>query len=75
MRGLGTDHEISGPMKRLKKLHLMAPTNTQTTDGHSGLESELAQLADLVKSCIQETLNVLLCADSSTDTKRTVKGL
>ena len=30
MRGLGTDHVISGPMRGLKKLHSMALTDTET---------------------------------------------
>ena len=37
MRGLGTDHVISGPMRGLKKLHPMAQTDRQThtyTHGH-----------------------------------------
>ena len=29
-RGLGTDHVISGPMRGLKKLQLMAHTDRQT---------------------------------------------
>ena len=30
MRGLGTDHVISGQMRGLKKMHPMAQTNRQT---------------------------------------------
>ena len=42
MRGLGTDHAISGPMRGLKKLHTMAQTDKQT-DNHGHSMTELAQ--------------------------------
>ena len=46
MRGLGTNHVISGPMRGLKKLHSISQTNRQTdkqTDGHGESMTELAQ--------------------------------
>ena len=53
MRGLGTDHVISGPMRGFGKktaCNGMTFDNTQhMTDGHCNLETELAQWADLVK--------------------------
>ena len=38
MRGLGNDHVISGPMRGLKKLNLMAQT-----DGHGDSMTDPAQ--------------------------------
>ena len=43
IRGLGTDHVISLPMRGLKKLHPIAHTDTQT-DGHADYMTESVQL-------------------------------
>ena len=48
MRGLITDHVISGPIRGLKNLHSMAQTDTQT-DRHHDSKTEWAQWADSVK--------------------------
>ena len=43
MRGLGTDHVISGPMTGLKKLHLMTQEDRQTdrqTDGQTDRQTD-----------------------------------
>ena len=42
MRGLGTDHVISGQMRGLKKLHPMAETHRHT-DRHGNSMTESAQ--------------------------------
>ena len=48
MRGLGTDQVISGPVGGLKKLHLMAHTDTQTD--MATLRLNRPSRADSVKS-------------------------
>ena len=50
MRGQETDHDISGPMRGLKKLHLMAQTKRQTdrqTSGHRNSMTDPAQRVNL----------------------------
>ena len=56
MRGLGTDHVISGPMRGLKKLHLMAQTTRETdrqTSGHRDSMTESAQWGGFSEKRIQ----------------------
>ena len=52
MRGLGTDHVISGPMRRLGKKTASNGADRQTdrqTDGHGDFMTESSQKADSVK--------------------------
>ena len=51
MRGLGTDHVISGP-KRGQQKTASDGAHTQTTEGHTNLETESAQWANSVKTFI-----------------------
>ena len=55
MRGLGTNHEISGPITGLeeKKLHPMAQTDKHT-DGHGNSMTESANWADSVKTTLEK---------------------
>ena len=52
MRGMGSDHVISGPMRGLEKNSIQWRTHTNThthTDGHRDSKTDLGQRADSVK--------------------------
>ena len=64
MRGLGTDHAISGLMRGLKKMHLMAQTDKLTnklTDGNRNSMTESAQWGRFSKNYVGCFLGFVIC--------------
>ena len=72
IRGLQTDHVISGQMRGLKKLNPMAQTNRQT-DGHGNSMTELAKCFDSMKIMHTGGTESFNYADRSTNTKTVCK--